>query len=298
MARIALRIVWVIVLVNAASLLADAPGATTCPAELKGCWRCKSTTQPSYLRFEDGRLSKLDGYVGLILPATYSPTGVSFRLIAARYTNPWRIADGVLTFGPATQVREYTRIEGVPAELTFEPLKLPEANAVPADKLKAVQAELAKRYTTDQDVRKGRIARAKMKQIDTENTAYLRTIAAELGWIDAQRFGSQAAHAAFLLLQHSGDLSLMRAAVPLIEADVKAGRLDGASYAMLYDRLQLMTAGKQRYGTQIAMNADREVVVPSIEDKNRVNEYRRSVSLQPLEQYVRMWGAAKPVFED
>ena len=59
----------------------------------------------------------------------------------------------------------------------------------------------------------------------------------EHGWIDAGRFGSAASKAACVIVQHSGDVSMMMAALPEIEKDVKARQLDGQAFALLNDRL-------------------------------------------------------------
>lgn len=161
----------------------------------------------------------------------------------------------------------------------------------------AVQSELRQRRKTDQEVRQHlRIVRdmraddpqlVRMAKVDKENTAWLKATTQKIGWIDCIRFGAEAANTAFLIVQHSGDAGLMAAALPEIEKDVKAKRLpDGQAYALLYDRLQLKRGGKQRYGSQIGANDSGEMVVLLLEDRTKVDDYRKELGMPPLSVYL------------
>ena len=182
---------------------------------------------------------------------------------------------------------EFERIEGLPAELLVEPYELPEGVDVDAERVAAVAAELAERRDEDQRVRsQGRDGdMSEMGRIDADNTEYIGDLIGELGWIDATRFGVAASDAAFLIVQHTADLRLMRTALPHIEADVRAGRLDGQNYTLMFDRLQLNLGYKQRYGSQIGI-VDGERVLMPCEDIERVDEFRAEMGMIPLEQYL------------
>ena len=106
-------------------------------------------------------------------------------------------------------------------------------------------------------------------KVDAENTRYVKSLVATLGWIDAERFGREAANAAFLIVQHSGDLRLMMAALPEIKKDLKAKRVDPQDYALLFDRIQTSVGEKQRYGTQLGQNEKGELIVFPLEDRKR-----------------------------
>ena len=54
----------------------------------------------------------------------------------------------------------------------------------------------------------------------------------ELGWIAAETFGSRATFHAFIIIQHSDDLPLLRAAMPFIEKDFREGDY-AQSFALL-----------------------------------------------------------------
>lgn len=171
------------------------------------------------------------------------------------------------------------------------PLVLGEARPLSDEVLASISGELSKRRELDQVVRKDPSRRGEMKQVDTDNTAWLKQVVVEHGWIDSRRFGVKAADAAFLLVQHSGDLPLMLAALPEIEKDVKAGRLNAENFAFLFDRLQIMQGGQQRYGTQIIKDDEQgDWVVSRLEDPDRVDELRKEIGLEPLQDYIARFG--------
>src|SRR5262249_16601741 len=151
-------------------------------------------------------------------------------------------------------------LNNLPPELELRPLELREAAAMQPEKLKEVQRELAKRLVVDQLVRTDPARLSDMPKVDADNTAYLLKLVREVGWIDAGRFGKEAWNAAFLITQHSGHLPLMLAVLPEIEKDYKAKRIEAQHYALIYDRVQLLTGGKQRYGTQLGQNEKGEWV--------------------------------------
>jgi len=178
-----------------------------------------------------------------------------------------------------------------------------EQKPITAGRIAAIQADLAARREREQGVRNEITAllRAgtplkslnaespvikRMIEIDKENVAVLKAILAECGWIDAARFGAGAANAAFLIVQHSGDDELMGGALPHIEADAKAGRINGDSYALLYDRLTLSRGGLQRYGSQLSTRDSGEMFADKLEDPEHVDERRKELGMQPLAGYI------------
>ncbi|MHC4225167.1 MAG: DUF6624 domain-containing protein [Planctomycetota bacterium] len=171
-----------------------------------------------------------------------------------------------------------------------EALDLGTRRALDEQEVAAIQSELARRRDLDQVVRKDRGRHKEMAQVDADNTAYLKSVAADVGWIDVERFGRAAADGAFLLVQHSGDLPLMMAALPEIEKDVRAGKADAQNYALLYDRTQLMRGGKQRYGSQVRENEAGELVIFRLEDPDNVDAFRKELGLTPLKDYLALFG--------
>jgi len=90
-------------------------------------------------------------------------------------------------------------------------------------------------------------------------------------------------------VQHSGHIPLMLAALPPIEKDVKAKRLNAQPYALLYDRLQINLGEKQRYGSQLGSNESGELVLMPLEDPARVEELRKEIGIFSLSKYLKFF---------
>ncbi len=130
----------------------------------------------------------------------------------------------------------------------------------------------------------------------TENTEYIMRLLAEVGWIDAERFGYSTSNSAFLLVQHSWDPSLMLAVLPHLKQDIDAGRMDAITYALLFDRLQLTLGKRQRFGSQVATDEEGATFVLPVEDPAKVDSLRKELGLIPLKEYVHVFGASEVKF--
>ncbi|MFT5050478.1 MAG: hypothetical protein ACI8QZ_001880 [Chlamydiales bacterium] len=255
-----------------------------------GCWR--STNGAQTIWFESTRCGWLrDG-----TPSFYRVDHGSDRALLeswAQFTElQLRIGGERLSVTGPDGALQFERMSQVPRVLRMEPYELPEEVDVDPETVANLLEELRERRQEDQRVRKdlatgGTTADpSNMLRVDTENTEFLRTLIDELGWIDATRFGSEASDAAFLLVQHSGDVRLMRTALPRIEADVKAGRLDGQAFALLHDRCQLSLGYLQRYGSQIGRLADGTSVWMPCENPEGVDAQRQAMGMGPLADYL------------
>jgi hypothetical protein len=92
---------------------------------------------------------------------------------------------------------------------------------------------------------------------------------------------------AFVLVQHSGDIRLMRTVLDAVEKDLATTGSDGQQFAVLYDRTQLMLGRKQKFGTQIVGDGTGADVVAPLVEPNRVDEFRKQLGLPPLAEYLR-----------
>jgi hypothetical protein len=202
------------------------------------------------------------------------------------------LKDGVLSLTRRSGTREYRRLEQVPDELKLKRFPLGEAGEVPADTMKEIKTELTKRIKLDQAVRTDPARYHEMPRVDAANTAYLKEVVRTYGWIDVDRFGAKASNQAFLIVQHSGSIPLMLAALPEIKKDVKAKKIDGQPYALLYDRLSLALGGKQRYGSQIGTNKNGESVVLPLEDRENVDKLRAGIGIMSLSTYLKLYEQA------
>jgi hypothetical protein len=270
----------------AALIVLRAAGAdAVAPSPVLGCW--SDETGDSFMRFSaDGACTILEQGQRTAARAKIAGDAIELAVQGQHVTVNWKLAGERLLLTAQGKETAYHRVEAVPEGMDPKPLALGSA-AVAADRVATLQAEFRRREVEDQAVRTDPAKQARMGEVDAENTAWLKELVQEIGWIDCDRFGAEAANTAFLLVQHSGDLPLMLAALPPIEADVKAKKLDGQPYALLYDRLQLHLGGRQRYGSQIGgYGQGAGMVVLPLEDREHVDDRRRELGMGPLSQYL------------
>jgi hypothetical protein len=195
------------------------------------------------------------------------------------------------------EIHHLRRLSSKPGELILSSLVIPGSSPVTDERALQIKEELSKRVRADQEAQRPRFERTwnigarrppasegqnlppeleslNLIAVKADNTAFLKRVVAEVGWIDSLRFGPAAAYDAFLLTQHSEDLSLMLAGLPKIKAEVEAKRLEGETYALLYDRIQLLLGRRQRYGTRMG----------------------NGLGMSPLSEYVKIFGASEVRF--
>jgi hypothetical protein len=121
----------------------------------------------------------------------------------------------------------------------------------------------------------------RVEAIDAKSTARMKEIVATYGWPGTSRVGDEAAHGAWLLVQHADrDRAFQRQCLPLIEAATKIGEASPEDYAYLYDRIATADGKPQRYGTQF-----RDSEPFPIEDEAHVDERRKAVGLGTMAEY-------------
>lgn len=255
------------------------------PPPCLGAWQ-NTTEADNQIAFEPDRMITAEG----CLPARY-PDAVSVRL-------GWRgeSRQGVTVTGDTLVLTQegktftFRRLPALPQALQLTPMVFPPAAPIPADQLAGLKKECAVRLEKDQAVRNGK-QQNPSGAVDADNTAWLKAQIARFGWLDSTRCGKEVAGAAFLIVQHSGDMPLMQAALPCIEADLKATKGDPQAYALLYDRVQIFAARRQRYGTQIGDYQGRPAILP-LEDRAKVDALRAKIRLFPMKNYLAMLAQA------
>lgn len=256
-----------------------------------GVWRSQDgatalAITPTHVGWAEGeRLVYRSAIIGgdgahLSLLSRGRPERLSYRLEGERLVLGTS-AGGTISLAPAPALA---------AVFDPRPLPLPSAAPVPAEAVEALNDALQARVDADQAARSEPVATTdaerRMQALDAENTAWLRDQVAEVGWIDARRFGSIGAMNAFILTQHSGDLPLMMAALPQLEADCRAQLIPCDPYAALYDRLQIILGVPQRYGSQLMDGPGGELVVAPMEAPEEVDERRAALGLETLAEYL------------
>ena len=188
----------------------------------------------------------------------------------------------VTIHGDRAQVQSatYTHIAQRPADLALVPLKLPAPRELSAERVAAIQKQLASWLADDQAARKD----PKRKYTKPDLIPLLK----DAGWIDVHRFGMKASYNAVILAKHSEDLALLVTIMPLIESDFRGSGEDAQAFAITFDELQILLGRQQRYGSQVCDNAGKEPFVCSLEDPAHVDERRAAIGLPPLAEYLSM----------
>ena len=198
----------------------------------------------------------------------------------------------------AGKTTTYRKLEKSPPEIQVKPLQLGNRAALSEESVLSIQAELKHRGKIDQVVRADPINRKEMARVDADNTSFLVKLVQEVGWIDVERFGASSSQSALPIVQHSGSIPLLLAALPPIELDVKAKRLDAQPYALLFDRLKVTLGERQRYGTQLGSDEKGKLIVMPLEDRSRLEALRKEIGLFPFTDYLKLFekqNGGKPV---
>jgi hypothetical protein len=127
---------------------------------------------------------------------------------------------------------------------------------------------------------------ARMAVIDSRNTARMKLIVKSYGWPGPDLVGADGAYAAFLLIQHSPELALQQAMLPLVRRSYQSGKLSAWNYALLLDRVLTREGKPQVYGMSLKNWAGQEPVLYPIEDEANVDKRRAKIGLTPLREYL------------
>jgi len=123
-------------------------------------------------------------------------------------------------------------------------------------------------------------------EVDSENTHDLQLLLKRYDWFTISQFGEEADHDAWLIVQHSPDARFQERVLRLLEPLVARGESDRKRFGYLQDRVHALLWGtSQRYGTQGTCSDSGEWQPLPLEDPERVDEYRRSIGLEPLASY-------------
>lgn len=170
----------------------------------------------------------------------------------------------------------------------------------------ALQLELIKMFINDQYVRCNLMTDLLEKydlnknevladsfgiNMDVRNRIRLNEIIEEFGFPNRKMFGKDAMNGIFYIIQHADrDKEWQRSQLANIEKSVKAGDLDGQSYAYLYDRIKINAGEKQLYGTQFSkVDASKNIaILAEIENIEMLADRRRKFGMMPIEMYKRV----------
>ena len=143
-------------------------------------------------------------------------------------------------------------------------------------------------------------------EADRRHTARLKEIVSRHGWPTRALVGEEAAHAAFLLVQHADhDPAFQVHCLPMLEDAASRGEIPRSQLAFLTDRVRVKQGSPQLYGTQYAVATDESggarvgrngrptYLLPVVEDIDKLDQRRRAAGLKPWAEYERRMAASQ-----
>ena len=128
----------------------------------------------------------------------------------------------------------------------------------------------------------------KMEEVHRRNAECLKAIIAEHGWPGRSLVGEDGSMAAWLIAQHAiGDPPFMRRALDLVREALAKDEVSPAQPAFLEDRICCFEGRPQIYGTQFEPGEDGLPIPYTIADPEHVDERRRAIGLNSLEERTR-----------
>lgn len=259
-------------------------------AEIPGSWlgAWKATETDEVIRFEQNQIVLWrEGKLRVLSLLQVDPPQVVVRRSGLLENWTAEIQGKSLTVKQSGEERRYRRLPVLPEVVRVDPLALGPATPLPAERVLAIQQEISERLAKDQaTIASSTLKPEQVKAVLAENSERIRSLAQEMGWIDAGRFGAKTSYGAVILAKHGGDLRLLLAALPWIEQDFRLAGDDAQAFAIAYDTLQLDLGKKQRYGTQIRDAGKPKPFVLPLEDAARVDTFRKEIGLPTLAQYL------------
>jgi len=132
----------------------------------------------------------------------------------------------------------------------------------------------------------GRAAR-----IDIGNTVAIKELMRTYRWFRISRFGAEAAHDAWLLVQHADrDPALQKKVLAILAGLYPVGEASPADYAYLFDRVASSALNpdqrqRQRYGTQGACVGPGKWEPLPVEDPSHLDDRRRAMGMVTEAEY-------------
>jgi hypothetical protein len=153
-----------------------------------------------------------------------------------------------------------------------------------------VRLELERLFDRDQKTRAYGDSVAFIRLIDSTNQRSVKAIIQKYGWPGISFVGKKANQAVFLVIQHAS-LEMMMEFIEQFRKSVEAGESRPADLALMEDRIRIRMGKPQLYGSQVRNNklTGLDEFYP-IEDESHVNERRRKIGLEPLEEYAKRFG--------
>jgi hypothetical protein len=127
---------------------------------------------------------------------------------------------------------------------------------------------------------------AAVREIDSDNTAWLAAIVTEHGWPRQSEIGEDAATAAWLLAQHADDNpELQKTFHQHMTSATELGEASPRLLAYLEDRVRVNAGRPQLYGTQFVSDDTGALRPQPIHNLESLNQRRAAAGMEPFEEY-------------
>lgn len=124
-----------------------------------------------------------------------------------------------------------------------------------------------------------------MKELHNKNAKILSEIIDIIGYPTIEKVGQEVNEATWLIIQHSIEKpEFMRKCAELLESTVRENKEDIKSLAYLTDRIAVFEEKPQLYATQFDWDENGNLSPNTFDDLNKVNERRKSIGLNTLEE--------------
>ena len=125
---------------------------------------------------------------------------------------------------------------------------------------------------------------------DVSHQSVVDRIYSEYGFPTVEKVGERGNKALPYMIIHAKDTSFQKRYLPIIQKACEEQLISWENYALLFDKINIVRNGHQRYGTQWLTDENGRLLgLYPFEDDNMVAEYRRQVGLVPLseEPYIK-----------
>lgn len=150
--------------------------------------------------------------------------------------------------------------------------------------LAIIASEIQQMAQKDQEARKAGDPE-KTAVIDQNNLQQLEGIVKRIGWPTRSKVGEEAAHAAWLIVQHADtNPAFQRHCLELISAEPKT-EVALEDRAFLTDRVLVNEGRPQLYGTQWRVDQQKGFVPEEIENLDTLDARRAKAGMEPFAEY-------------
>ncbi len=125
------------------------------------------------------------------------------------------------------------------------------------------------------------------KEIGSDNFSTIKKLVATHGWPTYSMVGKLAADAPLLIINHLEGEESRISYLPQIKSACLEKEGSCMEYAKINDRILVNTNKLQTYGMQFRYNSKRQLEPFPIKDPEYVDQRRKAIGLEPLQQYLK-----------